>query len=65
VTLGRYFKQTSLALETFGSTACTDGASTGVVLDVDDSRLETFFMDNATTYPLWTSWSPLPVVAEV
>jgi hypothetical protein len=22
-------------------------------------------IDNATTCPLWTSWSPLPVVAEV
>jgi hypothetical protein len=24
-----------------------------------------FFKSNATTCPLWTSWSPLPVVAEV
>jgi hypothetical protein len=24
-----------------------------------------FFSPNATTCPLWTSWSPLPVVAEV
>jgi hypothetical protein len=24
-----------------------------------------FFFSNATTCPLWTSWSPLPVVADV
>jgi hypothetical protein len=27
--------------------------------------LKHFFLSNATTCPLWTSWSPLPVVAEV
>jgi hypothetical protein len=27
--------------------------------------LSRFFFINATTCPLWTSWSPLPVVAEV
>jgi hypothetical protein len=30
------------------------------------SGLDQFvFFPNATTYPLWTSWSPLPVVADV
>jgi hypothetical protein len=24
-----------------------------------------FFIPNSTTFPLWTSWFPLPVVAEV
>jgi hypothetical protein len=27
--------------------------------------VEQYFALNATTRPLWTSWSPLPVVAEV
>jgi hypothetical protein len=26
---------------------------------------KTFFLANAPTCPLWTSWSPLPTVAEV
>jgi hypothetical protein len=28
-------------------------------------RVQVFFSSNATTCPLWTSWSPFPVVAEV
>jgi hypothetical protein len=35
-----------------------------VLLTIND-RLQIFFFCNATTCPLRTSWSPLPVVAEV
>jgi hypothetical protein len=32
--------------------------------EIQTTVLDNFF-PNATTCPLWTSWSPLPVVAEV
>jgi hypothetical protein len=31
----------------------------------DDDDVYSFFSSNSTTCPLWTSWSHLPVVAEV
>jgi hypothetical protein len=35
--------------------------------DIDTGRLKDnfFLFSNSTTCPLWTSWSPLPVIIEV
>jgi hypothetical protein len=37
----------------------------GVVGGLEDNQVISVFFANTTTFPLWTSWSPLPVVAEV